>query len=587
MCNNTALQQKIRRHTDNGGLITQFLADTIRGEYPDAKYHHKLEAAKLLSRYDFPDEDPFVLSPVLSMPKGLSKDESASERNITPSRHSCEGRNPQGQGEDAENPPLPQGEGWGEGENILHNEPVVRESEALGHRTENSELKTDNSTVTHLDILNYDIAHLIRKETADGHTIVQFLSHVMTGPDKPFTPKKLRIRHTDRMAAAREVIRRGFGHFGRKRKLVHDYDDEADAYDTLHTDLAKRMREYTEHGTDAVRFLLDVMTDADPDEPYTWHHRVSAAQELIRRGWDTNYDAITPEMLETYWHNQHSTRLSTGQKKHIAGLPTTPDDYDTYDTTDYATIAADLRESREKVPFVLSLSKDESASNRNITPTHYSRGGRNPAGQGTGTANPNPFVLSPVLSLSKGSSKVMPSTRSEDGSSSKPEPTTNPPLPQGEGWGEGESLVKSPSPNQSEIPNRHSLKASPQPRSVGGTPAGQNEQEKSSPSMSVLLDPDLDCYYEPLNPEDQAIFDHELRLESGDLPDSVRPEPRPELVEGLVEGPAEAPIEPTPEAWRDYELALAQIREAAASEGIPLLPNPLAGTLKMPPIRSP
>ena len=575
MCIQTTLQRHIARRTNNGELIANFLADTVEGKHPDAKHHHKLEATKLLTRFGFPDTDPFVLS--------LSKDESASEHNITPSRHSYENRNPQGQGGDAENPPLPQGEGWGEGENILHNEPVVRESEALGHRTENSELKTDNSTVTHLDILNYDIAHLIRQETADGHTIVQFLSHVMTGPDKPFTPRKLRIRHADRMAAAREVLRRGFGHFGRRRKLVHDYEDEADTYDTLHTDLAKRMREYTEHGTDAVRFLLDVMTDADPDDPYTWHHRVSAAQELIRRGWDTNYDAITPEMLETYWQNQQSIRLSTGQKKHLAGLPTTPDDYNTYDTTDYATIAADLRESESNNSLPPRWGKDRmgvTASTQGLPskeaaiPTRRSCGGRNPEGQGTGTANSNPFVLS----LSK------------DGSSSKPEPTTKPPLPQGEGWGEGESLIQSPSPNQSEIPNRHSLKESPQPRSGSGTPAERSEHKKSSPSspsMSVLPDPDIDCYYEPLNPEEQAIFDHELRLESGDPPDSVRPEPRPELVEGLVKESAEGPIEPTPAAWRDYELVLAQITEAAASEGIPLLPNPLAGTLKLPAIRGP
>ena len=506
MCTTNTLQQKIRKHTDSGDLIINFLADTIRGEYPDAKYHHKLEAAKLLTRFGFPNDTPRHCNehrndtPSPSMGEGR---DGGDEGPLSPqhTRHSRAGGNPQGQGGDVENPPLPQGEGWGEGENILHNEPVVRESEALGHRTENSELKTDDSTVTHLDILNYDIAHLIRRETADGHTIVQFFAQVMTGPDKPFTPKKLRIRHADRMAAAREVLRRGFGHFGRRRKLVHDYEDEADAYDTLHTDLARRMREYTEHGTDAVRFLLDVMEDADRDEPYTWHHRVSAAQELIRRGWDTNYDAITPEVLSAYWHNQPSTRLSTGQKKHLAGLPTTPDDYNTYDTTDYATLAANLRESREKVPFVLSVSKDESA--------------REPKNTG---ATPAPHSATEV---------------SDEG----------------------------------------------------------KQDKNSSPSMSVLPDPDLDCYYEPLNPNDQAIFDHELRLESGDLPDSVRPEPRPELVEGLVEGlaegSAEGPIEPSPAAWKEYEHALAQIREVAAAEGVPLLPNPLAGTLKLPAIRSP
>ena len=95
------------------------------------------------------------------------------------------------------------------------------------------------------------------------------------------------------------------------------------------------MREYSEHGTDAIRFLLDVMSDADPGETYSWHHRTSAAQELIRRGWDTNYDKITPKMLQEYWRDQQSTRLSVGQKKHLAGFHTFLDEYDQYDDKDY------------------------------------------------------------------------------------------------------------------------------------------------------------------------------------------------------------------------------------------------------------
>ena len=302
MCNNTALQQKIRRRTGNGDLIVDFLADTIEGKYPDAKYHHKLEAAKHLIRFGFSDEEQSHFWGLVPTPEELA----AKKRE--------------------EKPPLPQGEGWGEGENPPH--PV--------------------HPVSYLDILNYDIAHLIRQETADGHTIAEFLSDVLTRRDKPFTPKKLRIRYIDRFAAAMEILRRGHGHFGRKRKLVaDDYGDNNYDYDTLHTDLAKRMREYSEHGTDAVRFLLDVMSAADPDEPYTWHHRVSAAQELLRRGWDTNYDRITPQMLQDYWRDQQSSRLSVGQKKHLAGLPTTLDDYNTYDSTDYQALADAIRQQED------------------------------------------------------------------------------------------------------------------------------------------------------------------------------------------------------------------------------------------------
>ena len=114
--------------------------------------------------------------------------------------------------------------------------------------------------VTHLDILNYQIAHLIRHETAEGHTVVEFLIHTMSSRDRPFTPKKFCIKPADRMAAARELLRRGFGDLGSRRKQS-DTTDEANAYDTLHTDLAKRMREYSERGSDTVRFLLEVMSD--------------------------------------------------------------------------------------------------------------------------------------------------------------------------------------------------------------------------------------------------------------------------------------------------------------------------------------
>ena len=169
----------------------------------------------------------------------------------------------------------------------------------------------------------------------------------MSGRDRPFTPKKFCIKPADRMAAARELLRRGFGDLGSRRRQS-DTTDEANAYDTLHTDLAKRMREYSERGTDTVRFLLEVMSDPDPDLEFTIHHRMSAAQELLRRGWDTNYDNIKPKHLQDYWHDKESPRLSIGQKKTQAGLSTSIDDYDNYDDTDYEAIA--LQTPRRRRP---------------------------------------------------------------------------------------------------------------------------------------------------------------------------------------------------------------------------------------------
>ena len=268
MCIPTKLQQNIISFTKDGEHVARFLTETMQGRHTDAKFNHRMEAAKHLIKYGFTDAQCDNIPPLRQ------------EESETP----------------AQSPLSP-------GERVR-----VRGEEIA-------------APVTHLDILNYQIAHLIRHETAEGHTLVEFLIHIMTGRDRPFTPKKFCIKPADRMAAARELLRRGFGDLGSRRKQS-DSTDEANAYDTLHTDLAKRMREYSERGTDTVRFLLEVMSDPDPDLEFTIHHRMSAAQELLRRGWDTNYDNIKPKHLQDYWRDKESTRLSIGQKKTLAGLST-------------------------------------------------------------------------------------------------------------------------------------------------------------------------------------------------------------------------------------------------------------------------
>ena len=204
MCITTKLQQNIIDRTREGDTIAAFLVDTMQGETPGTKVNHRLEAAKHLIRYGFTNTNC----------------ESTSDR------LSRAGGNPEGQGggETPVHSPLSPGE-----------RAKVRGEEIA-------------APVTHLYILNYEIAHLIRHETAEGHTIVNFLVDIMTGRDRPFTPKKFCIKPADRMAAARELLRRGFGDLGSRRKQS-DSTDEANAYDTLHTDLARRMREYSERGS--------------------------------------------------------------------------------------------------------------------------------------------------------------------------------------------------------------------------------------------------------------------------------------------------------------------------------------------------
>ena len=518
MCILDELQQTILAQTGRGKDIAAFLVGTMNGETPGVKVNHRLEAAKHLIKFGFRDTDCETTSDRLSRAGG----------------------NPEGQGED-ETPvqsPLSPGE-----------RARVRGEEIA-------------APVTHLDILNYQIAHLIRHETAEGHTLVEFLIHTMTGRDRPFTPKKFCIKPADRMAAARELLRRGFGDLGSRRKQS-DTNDEANAYDTLHTDLARRMREYSERGTDTVRFLLEVMSDPNPEEEFTIHHRMSAAQELLRRGWDTNYDAIKPKHLQAYWHDKESPRLSIGQKKTQARLSTSIDDYDNYDDTDYEAIACQLREDEDH----------EAAASKSLHPRY----GKIRTG-----------VTEPV-------SEGMPRSASGDTATSKL------PLPQGEGWGEGSQKTHSSptskpdnSPSTPTLPKSQSLnKSEDEPTTdrkaiikefkeamnKGDERAALRAKAKYrridvKPEKNIYdygpndPDPTVDYYFEPLNPEEQAKFDEEDRREHG-------------LTEEEI---ADYSSMPAPRGMSD---PLVQLAEAAEAHNTPILPNPLAAKRKNPTIRSP
>ena len=462
MCNPADIQHKIHSFTKDGEHIARFLTETMRGKTPGVKVCHRMEAAKHLIRYGFPDADC----------------------ETTPDRLSRAGGSPERQGGD-ETPvqsPLSPGE----------------RARVRGNEIE--------APVTHLDILNYQIAHLIRHETAEGHTLVEFLIHIMTGRDRPFTPRKFRIKPADRMAAARELLRRGFGDLGSRRKQS-DTTDEANAYDTLHTDLAKRMREYSERGTDTIRFLLELMSDPDPDKEFTVHHRMYAAQELLRRGWDTNYDAIKPEHLTDYWQDKESTRLSVGQKKTQAGLPTSIDDYDKYDDTDYEAIARQLREDED--------CEAAAAAQKSLPPRRRKARACPELAEGMGVKSP----------------------------------------------------AQDPLPNKATTVNEHDkaiIKEFREAMDRGDERAALRAEAKYrridiKPEKNIYdygpndPDPTIDYYFEPLNPEEQAKFDKKDRREYG----LTKEEP-------ATNG---SPNQPTPKAAPD---SLAPIKQAAALHNTPI-----------------
>ena len=70
MCIPTKLQQNIISFTKDGERIARFLTETMQGETPGVKVNHRLEAAKHLIRYGFPDTECETTSDRLSRAGG-------------------------------------------------------------------------------------------------------------------------------------------------------------------------------------------------------------------------------------------------------------------------------------------------------------------------------------------------------------------------------------------------------------------------------------------------------------------------------------------------------------------------------------
>ena len=517
MCITTKLQQNIISFTKDGEHVARFLTETMQGRHTDAKFNHRLEAAKHLIKYGFTDTQCDNIPPL-----------------------------PQDEGTKAPSPSM--GEGWDGGEVSIRNEPVELP-------TSSPSCTSKSAPVTHLDIINYQIAHLIRHETADGHTLVEFLIHIMTGKDRPFTPRKFRIKPADRMAAARELLRRGFGELGSRRKLS-DTTDEANAYDTLHTDLARRMREYSERGTDTVRFLLEVMSDPDPDLEFTIHHRMSAAQELLRRGWDTNHDNIKPEHLQAYWQDKESSRLSIGQKKTQAGISTSIDDYDNYDDTDYEAIAKEIREEEDRDDNSEPLRFQET-----VPSSHHSSESRNP--EDLQAASPSTKLPLPQGDEPSPASESLPPRRGKARMGVK-SPAQSP-LPNKAATvnEQDKAIIKEFKEAMDRGDERAALRAEAKYRRID-VKAEKNIYDYGPNDP----DPTVDYYFEPLNPHEQAKFDKEDRREHG-------------LTEKEI---ADFSGISTQEAKSD---PLEQLTQDAAAHNTPIHSNPLAAKRKNPTIRSP
>ena len=180
--------------------------------------------------------------------------------------------------------------------------------------------KTDSKPpVTEKQILHFEIARLIKEQTQDGKTAIDFLTRVVAKGERPKSGENFTV--AARMRATRELLIRGFGSSDGSARRILSGDTE-----DLGSDLAKRIRGCSNDGAELVHILVDAMENKNPEaaskgaqnpypkferqrktnpaEGFTASQRVWAACELLRRAYDIRTDHITPADIQAYRNAQ-------------------------------------------------------------------------------------------------------------------------------------------------------------------------------------------------------------------------------------------------------------------------------------------
>ncbi|MYD47883.1 MAG: hypothetical protein F4W95_05295 [Chloroflexi bacterium] len=138
------------------------------------------------------------------------------------------------------------------------------------------------------------LADIIAQETRDGRLIVRFLIYAMDGEFPDFQP-------CHRIDAARLLVKLGFDRAQaavdranaarrarqrepRAQAEVQQQSEAQAAAKDVRAELARIVREETAEGRSMVMFLVDVMEGDRPG--FKPCHRLSAAKELLQRGFD-------------------------------------------------------------------------------------------------------------------------------------------------------------------------------------------------------------------------------------------------------------------------------------------------------------
>ena len=191
------------------------------------------------------------------------------------------------------------------------------------------------ATEQHTEEIPKPLADIIREETDDGRLVVRFLVDVMQGKVDDSKP-------CHRLDAARQLLNLGFHG---ARGVIQSASQSAGVRAPSSTPgnsrfdqgIADIIKLETSDGRDAVRFLVDVMQGNLGD--FKPHHRIAAAKELLRRGFDSSPGHSDADEYEYEDHDEPSGYVD----------PRTPEQRDP-GSPNYVTPSGRLR-NKEDDPF--------------------------------------------------------------------------------------------------------------------------------------------------------------------------------------------------------------------------------------------
>ena len=173
------------------------------------------------------------------------------------------------------------------------------------------------------------LANIVAEETDGGRRVVRFFVQVTEGEldHQDFKPNH-------RMDAAKELVKVGLTEFDdyiranransarrapRARRPAPDPEIEQ-----ARQELAQYARELTDGGRSVIKLYAEVMDGLKNDEGFKPHHRIAAARELLKRGFDYECDHATPTVVPAKAGTQQAENLDPSELEEEPPTPYKP-----------------------------------------------------------------------------------------------------------------------------------------------------------------------------------------------------------------------------------------------------------------------